>query len=536
LITSNIGLQGFEPWTSPTRTARSTKLSHSPNKLTFAIILVSGKDGAVILPFPARGASQELIAKVAMGRALHFLKAPGDARGGSISEGPGFFCLAASSLARYVAAAMFLTRFLAQVKNSFRRDPRRLFGQPLSFGALAASDMIEKMIHRLRLRWLGLQKVFPVLQRISPFLRSTRFLGPWRIDHFVEAEKEVGLSIENLQILWPAQKQVSLEPTENERKFLKICRHFNDGFYSRANIFVCEVPQAYCHIGTGLVCTRDFKAIVDSHLEYRRMATNPRFGGFKPLRPKRLSGDHYATIIDTWTYNWHHWLSDCLPRLYSLSRAYPDRRIVLLTPSGMKKDWKESLAAALPPRFEIQYLPDDLWVRVDRLILPSFVSARANYHLPSGYYDLMRKTTFERLGLPPETEPRERLYVSRASAPHRRILNEDNLIGLLSRYGFKSITPEKMAFRDMVDLYRRAEIVVGGYGANWGNNVYSGKIKNFVLYNERPSETHVFTFSKALGQEHFFLAGEEKHIHISFSVDLAEVERVLQDEMNLQPN
>jgi hypothetical protein len=25
-----IGLQGFEPWTSPTRTARSTKLSHNP--------------------------------------------------------------------------------------------------------------------------------------------------------------------------------------------------------------------------------------------------------------------------------------------------------------------------------------------------------------------------------------------------------------------------------------------------------------------------------------------------------------------------
>lgn len=31
LIISYIGLQGFEPWTSPTRTARSTKLSHSPN-------------------------------------------------------------------------------------------------------------------------------------------------------------------------------------------------------------------------------------------------------------------------------------------------------------------------------------------------------------------------------------------------------------------------------------------------------------------------------------------------------------------------
>jgi hypothetical protein len=29
---STIGLQGFEPWTSPTRTARSTKLSHNPRK------------------------------------------------------------------------------------------------------------------------------------------------------------------------------------------------------------------------------------------------------------------------------------------------------------------------------------------------------------------------------------------------------------------------------------------------------------------------------------------------------------------------
>src|SRR5450755_3417734 len=52
-----IGLQGFEPWTSPTRTARSTKLSHSPNKLTFAIILPLGKDGAATLPCSGRGAS-----------------------------------------------------------------------------------------------------------------------------------------------------------------------------------------------------------------------------------------------------------------------------------------------------------------------------------------------------------------------------------------------------------------------------------------------------------------------------------------------
>jgi hypothetical protein len=50
LIINTIGLQGFEPWTSPTRTARSTKLSHSPNKPTFSIILV-GRMGQPLCHF-----------------------------------------------------------------------------------------------------------------------------------------------------------------------------------------------------------------------------------------------------------------------------------------------------------------------------------------------------------------------------------------------------------------------------------------------------------------------------------------------------
>jgi hypothetical protein len=374
-----------------------------------------------------------------------------------------------------------------------------------------------------------------LFRQYEQVVRKAPVLSPLRVDQTVEAEKEVGRSIENLQILWPAEENISLEPTENERKFLKISKYFNEGVYCRPNIFVCEVPQAYCYIGTGLVCTRDFKAISDSQMEYR-LAYNQNFNWFKPLRPQRLKGGPYATINNVFSYCWQHWLVDCLTRMYSLSRAYPGRRIVLLTPSGLKRDWYESLTAALPPRFEVQYLPQAAWVQVDRMLLPSYVSARANQHLPPGYYDTMRKTTFERLGLPPETEPRERLYISRALAPHRRILNEDELVRLLNRYGFKSILPEKMAFKDQVDLFRRAEIIAGAYGSNWGNNIYSGRIKNLVFYGDRPPETHVFTFSKGLGQEHFFVASEGSQIYADFNVDLADVERVLQDEMKLQPS
>src|SRR5258708_2565377 len=246
-----------------------------------------------------------------------------------------------------------------------------------------SSHVIENLVNRKRLLFM----------ECDHFLRKTPVLRSLRIDQTVHAEKEIGQSVENFQLLWPAAR-VFLEPTENEQKFLKIAKYFNDGFYSRANIFVCEVEDAYCHIGSGLICTPDFKAIADSQMEYR-LPYNPSFNWLKPVRTRRMSGALYASISNIFSYQWQHWTVDCLTRLYSLSHAYPDQRIVLLTHGRLRRDWNESLAAALPRRFEILHLHPDLWVQVDRLILPSYVSARANHHLPPGYYDTMRKTTFE---------------------------------------------------------------------------------------------------------------------------------------------
>ncbi len=370
--------------------------------------------------------------------------------------------------------------------------------------------------------------------KAGDILREARRVSCLWIDRTTEVEKQIGRSVENLQVLWPAQEKVSLEPNENERKFLRIAKYFREGYYTRSRIYVCEVPRAYLHIGSGLVCTSDFEMIPDSQMEYR-LTCNKNFHKLKPLRRHRLAGSHYTTIENVFSHQWQHWIVDCLTRLYSVSQAYPGRRIVVLTPTKLRRDWNESLASALPPNFEIQHLPADTWVQPDRLIFPSYVSGRANHHLPPGYYETMQKTTFTRLGLPPLAEPKERLYVSRALAPYRRLINEEELVRVLNRYGFKSILPEKMPFRDQVDLYRRAAVIAGAYGSNWGNNVYSGKTKNLVFYPECVPEPHVFTLSKGLGQEHFFLAGTEKKLDADFTVNLADVERVLQEEMSLKP-
>jgi hypothetical protein len=290
-------------------------------------------------------------------------------------------------------------------------------------------------------------------------------------------------------------------------------------------------------IGCGTICTPELEIIGDSQMEYR-LEHNPAYRWFKPKATMSLTtppGCHYTSINNIFGWQWQHWVTDCLTRLMVLSRAYPNEKFIVLSKKSLKRDFAESLKGAMPDNFEISYLPDDAWVRVDRIVLPSYVTARANQHLPPGFYDVMRQRTYARLGLPPNPEPKERIYVSRALAPHRRVLNEPELVKLLERYGFRSLLPEKLPFKEQVDLYRRTEIVAGAYGSNFGSNVYAGKIKNLVFYGDRPPEPHVFTFSKALGQEHYFTAGYEKWVHRDFTVDLAEAERVIEDEMGLKP-
>jgi capsular polysaccharide biosynthesis protein len=379
----------------------------------------------------------------------------------------------------------------------------------------------------------ALKQKLRVRTRIVEFLRYSKALGRFRIDHVARVEQADGQTIQNVKILWPAQSKVSLTPTDNERQFLKVCKYFNDGFHARENIFVAEVPGAYCQIGTGLVCTSDFKAVSESQMEYR-LGAIPAFRWFKPTRARRLPGT-YATIQNIFATYWWHWLVDCLPRIYSLYATYPGQKITLLAPADLGTTFKESLAAVLPENFEVQTLPADSWVNVDRLLLAGYASARANGHLPVEYFAFMRQNVFARYTLPTQNEPRERLYISRALAKVRRPRNEDQLSALLLRFGFKPVFLEKLDFRQQVELFHRAEVIAGPYGSAWGNLIWAGKIKVLILYPDRPPETHAFTLAKALEQEHYFWAGNESSPNADFTVDLAAVERVLLHEMGLEP-
>lgn len=390
-------------------------------------------------------------------------------------------------------------------------------------------------------------------------INSVRMKVKWllkrfRIENTVNAADAPPDMIQNLKVLLPGKDDVPFGVSERDKKFLSVCKYFAKGVYSRPDIFVCEVPRANYHVGTGLICTSDFRIVNESVMEYRVPICSV-FQRLKPVRLRYLPGT-YSTIYNLFSYQWWHWTVDCLPRIYSLHKAYPGQKIVLLMPDDMGPTFDQSLACALPSNFHVQYVPRNSWIKVDRMLLPSYVSGRSNGHVPFEHYDFVRRTVFASLGLPQVHQPTDRIYLSRAHTKYRRVLNEPQLITLLERYGFKTVVPEKLSFSEQVALFHQAEVIVSAHGSGWGNLIFAGKIKILVLYPECTPNTHIFTMAKALEQEHYFVSGPAQSLYSAsdypdtskmftfdssaedadFVVDLADVETVLRDEMGLTPN
>ncbi len=371
-----------------------------------------------------------------------------------------------------------------------------------------------------------IDKVFDLV----PILRLLQFKAT------VHPKGALGDDISNYQVLFPSRR-IEFGANEIDQDFLKICLYYKTNYFDRSEIFVCDVEPAYIHVGLGIVCTQDFKAIVDSGMQYRVTIARWRMGISHRL--KLLWAKHLpirAVYVFSLTgENFWHFLYDCIPRIYSAMIARPEEKLTVIVPDSLPDPFRELLACVLPENFEAIYIPVGSWVKVDHLVMPSYVSRCENGFLPGEYYQYIRQCVFKQYELAPVENPTERIYISRAQAKHRRILNEDKVVECLATYGFKPVVLEALSLREQVELFTKAEVIVSPHGAGLATTLFSGKIKVLVLYPESNPTPFFFTQFKGLSQEHYFIAHDQLDENADFEVSLSELKRVLHEQMNLKP-
>jgi hypothetical protein len=347
----------------------------------------------------------------------------------------------------------------------------------------------------------------------------------------VYADDEVGAGVDEFRVLeMPARVPIA-SPADDP--FVPLAKYYREGHFTRPPIFIAKMSNVCMHVPSGLVCTRDLKAVIDRGHEDRRTAFAV-FGELKPLYIKQRLRGVFTTVHGSGARNFWHWLADYLPRIYTLERALPDRPITVVMPASLPATQRESLACVLPPSFRALYL-DAGWVRLEHFWWASMVSGRCNGLLPQAYFDFIRRRIFAHYGLPPVHQPTHRLYITRSGAKWRRIRNEAETRALLEGFGFVTVELGRMSLAEQVALFHSADVVVGPHGAGLGATVFGGPLRVVVLYATRVPPNYFHTMAKGLGQRHYFVLHDEASEDADFTLDLPALRRVLVDEIGLTP-
>ncbi len=235
----------------------------------------------------------------------------------------------------------------------------------------------------------------------------------------------------------------------------------------------------------------------------------------------------YTTILYSLHRNYYHWMIDCLPRTYLLSKLQDRGPVALLIPPGLASFQHLTLKCCLPENIQ-PFAVNAEWVRAKQLVLPSFAAEPNNGFLPPESVNYIRGKVFQHFGLADVARTRRRIYVSRAKTAWRRILNEPEVIETLARFGFEAVRPEEFPFEEQVKLFHSAEAVVGARGAGLTNMIFSKDLRILELTGTRPF-VGVAYFSLARAMAHHYDYIFSTPVGHDFRVNLQALEKAVLD-------
>ncbi|WP_373547093.1 DUF563 domain-containing protein [Chamaesiphon sp.] len=218
-----------------------------------------------------------------------------------------------------------------------------------------------------------------------------------------------------------------------------------------------------------------------------------------------LSSHPYLLIHDAACTNYGHWMTDAVSRLY-YARDLIDSHKILLPAIYRNQQYRlESLIPFGVKEDNIVYV-DSPVVMIKDFAMPSFMGPcfvnpkdeivreiRERYHR---FYNISRP------------QQGTRLYISRAGASYRKVVNESQVIDLLIGKGFTVVYPEQLSFEEQVRAFAAASIVVGLTGAAFNNMMfmYSGcPVVEFRLENDNHN-LHYFSYASSHELPYYYLS------------------------------
>jgi len=221
---------------------------------------------------------------------------------------------------------------------------------------------------------------------------------------------------------------------------------------------------------------------------------------------QNTSEEVYVNLADRWCGdNYWHWMTTSLSRLYLLQRleSFTSFNDYLYIVNSLKHRFiRESLLKfGIVTNSCIEVGDDNASIYCQNVILPSRIH---DEDIDSILYlrNNLRHSTPDGIN---------KVYISRTGT--RKILNEDEVIDVLSKRNFVSVQPENLSFYDQVSLFSGASVIVGPHGSGMTNILFApDNAKVLEIRNRNYNGNCYLWLSNKLGFDYYNLYGVGQQI------------------------
>lgn len=218
-------------------------------------------------------------------------------------------------------------------------------------------------------------------------------------------------------------------------------------------------------------------------------------------RQRLPAGQLYVVAHDAFSESYHHWLADALPRLMAVREQFPNA--VLLLPITYSQEYHQETLKALGVTTIVHLKPDVRYVVPD-LLLPTRLAYVSGY-VPAAMQKL-RTLLLANIKQAPAPNLGERIYVSRAKASRRQVLNEAEVADYVHSKGFAIVQLEDYTFTEQVSLMARARILISIHGAGLTNMLFmqpGGRILELTIKDNGLNQFY-YRLTNALQHEYYY--------------------------------
>ena len=233
-----------------------------------------------------------------------------------------------------------------------------------------------------------------------------------------------------------------------------------------------------------------------SYYRFRHLAKKLVTGRKVRLDDKR----QYLLVTDAWSAGHFHWFMEVLPKLWVI-RDRTKEFVLLLPDTGYVKHIGLPSLELLNLRFaDIVLMKDFDFFKVRHLYYISRIAA------PGQVDDrLMRELNEAFVGK--KAGGAKKIYISRARARVRKVLNETELTAKLRDHGFEILLAEDLSLSEQIDTFAECSTLLGLHGAGLTNCIFMKPGGNVIELRKREKNYGYWHLADSLDHKYYYYHG-----------------------------